>query len=188
MPGVQKLLAVFTVASLLLLVSAAQRMVLYVTTYGFSYEKFFASYAVLFCAIVFVWLISRLFVSKRADILKFSAILFLWMYAVITIFPVEQFVLRTNVKLAEHPDSRIRLYELTMLSPDVLGLVENYQKTGQLVQEPVVYQPQFEGDIAVELDEQIGWRDWVAVQKQMIEDKAWYEMNLTNILYKLGRE
>ena len=91
-PVVQKLLGAFTVVSLLLLVSSAHRMWLYVTYYGFSYEKFYASYVVLFCGVLFVWLLSQLFRTQKVNVIKFVAFLFLWMFAAVSIFPVEQFV------------------------------------------------------------------------------------------------
>ena len=168
---VQHILAAFTVASLLLLVSAAHRMALYVTTFGFSYEKFYASYTVLFCAVLFVWLIYRLFVNKRAQMLKFLAVQFLWMYGVVAILPVEQFVLSMNVKLAERPTSQIELYELTMLSPDVLGLVESLEQQGKL------------GDT----EEVLGWQQWITNRQTLVSSKAWYEKNLSNVLYEAGR-
>lgn len=169
LPAIQHLLTAFTIASLLLLASAAHRMTLYVISYGLSYEKFFASYTVLFCAILFVWLISRLFVAKRADILKFLVVLFLWMYALVTLLPVEQLILNTNIKLAERPETRINLSELTMLSPDVLSLVKHHQRSGVIQIIP-------------------DWIDWISVQEQHLAQKKWYEKNLTNILYQTERQ
>ena len=180
-PFVQKILTVFTITSLLLLVSAGHRMALYVINYGFSYEKFFATYTVLFCAILFVWLISRMFVHKRSDIVKFIIVLFVWMYAVLTIFPVEQFVLRTNVALAQRPESKIRLYELTMLSLDVLGTVERYQQEGKL-KETV---PQYGREYIDKKNKLFDWTPWIENNRNIIERKAWYEKNVTNWFYEL---
>lgn len=161
---VQRILAVFTFASLFLLISAAYRMGLYVVYYGFSYEKFFASYTVIFCALVFVWLISRLFIKKRANILKFLVFLFLWMYALLTVFPVEQFILRSNVALSQTAGSRIKLPELTMLSPDVLSLVKKYQEQG------IINNQEFD------------WQPWIERQEKILSEKEWYELNLSNLL------
>jgi|GEM_PF-532931 len=163
---VQRILMVFSITSLLLLVSAGYRMGLYVTYYGFSYEKFFASYTVVYCAILFIWLIFRLFIAKRANIVKFLIILFLWMYALISVFPVEQFILRTNVALSNLKESRIRLYELTMLSPDVLTLVKEYQKSGELI------------------SKESNWNPWIMRQEKIILNKHWYEKNLLNFFLK----
>lgn len=174
--AVQKILTAFTIASLLLLISAGHRMLLYVINYGFSYEKFFATYTVLFCAILFIWLISRLFVHKRADIVKFVLVLFIWMYGILTIFPVEQFVFCTNVALAQRPESHIRLYELTMLSPDVLGIVEHYQKNGALKEETKVGE-----------SEPFDWSPWIEQNQKLVEDKKWYETNIMNWIYLIGR-
>jgi len=160
----QKLLGAFSFASLLLLVSSAHRMILYVTNYGFSYEKFYASYAVLFCVVLFLWLISRLFVNKKANVVKFLAFQFLWMFALVSIFPVELFVLKSNMALVKRPDSKIKISEMTMLSPDVLTQVKKYKEKGKLG----------EGD----------WITWIAKQEKRIQDKKWYESTLSSIRVK----
>lgn len=163
---VQRILMAFSITSLFLLVSAGYRMGLYVTYYGLSYEKFFASYTVIYCAILFIWLISKLFIAKRANIVKFLLVLFLWMYALISVFPVEQFIWRSNLALSNLKESRIELFELTMLSPDVLNLVKEYQKKGGLV------------------SEEFAWNHWIGRQEKIISDKLWYEKNLFNFLSK----
>lgn len=153
---VQTILKVFTAASILLLLSAAQRVALYAVNYGLSYEKFFAAYTVIYCAILFAWLFICLFRKKRANILKFSIFLFAWMYALITVMPMEQFILRSNITLSKRPQSRIRLYELTMLSPDVLGLVKKTKKEGLLKDD---------------------WQPWIDRQEKRLAEKRWYEFN-----------
>ncbi len=178
-PLVQWILTAFTIASLFLLVSAGYRMGLYVTYYGFSYEKFFASYTVVYCAILFIWLIVQLFNKQRANIVKFLVVLFLWMYALITVFPVEQFILRSNIVLARLENSQIRMFELTMLSPDVLTLVKEYRKQG-LLQEKAGY---LSRENENEPSEVFDWDPWIKNQEKIIADKIWYEMNFTNILY-----
>lgn len=178
-PLVQWILTAFTVTSLFLLISAGYRMGLYVTYYGFSYEKFFASYTVIYCAILFVWLISRLFIKQRANILKFVVVLFLWMYAIVSVFPVEQFILRANVALTKVEGSRIRLFELTMLSPDVLALAKEY-KQQDLLKEDISY---LSREKEAKTDEQFDWEPWIEEQEKKIADKAWYERNLTNVIY-----
>ena len=154
-------------------------MGLYVTYYGLSYEKFFASYTVIYCAILFVWLISRLFIKQRANILKFLIFLFLWMYAVVTILPVEQFILRTNMALSNLKESQIRLFELTMLSPDVLPLIKKYQQQG-LLEENNNYLVR---EDSPKSEEQFDWTPWINRQEKKISDKMWYERNLMNTLY-----
>jgi hypothetical protein len=154
-------------------------MGLYVTYYGFSYEKFFSSYTVIYCAILLIWLISRLFVKNRANILKFLILLFLWMYAFVAIMPVEQFILRTNVALSEVRESRIRLFELTMLSPDVLSLVKEYEQRG-LLKEDVGYLSREKENKS---KEQFDWNPWINRQERDILNKSWYEKNLMNVMY-----
>ena len=179
---VQQILTVFSVASLLLLISAGHRMVLYVINYGLSYEKFFASYTVLYSAILFIWLISRLFIKTRANIFKFVIFLFLWMFSVVTILPVEAIILNTNIALAQRPESRIRLFELTMLSPDVLNAVKKYKATSVL-KESVDYLER-EGEVKVK--EQFDWQPWIDKQEKRIADKRWYEKNLMNMFNNTG--
>ena len=157
-PAVQKILTAFTFASLFLLFSAGQRMALYAVYYGLSYEKFFASYTVIYCTILFGWLIYRLFTKEKADIIKFVVILFIWMYGIITIFPVESFIFNSNMKLSKMEGSRIALYEMTMLSPDVL----------------------------LPMEENFSWEGWTERQRNHILEKQWYEMNILNIRYLLN--
>lgn len=123
---VQRILTVFTLASLLLIASAAQRMFLYVTVYGLSYEKFFAFYTVIFCSTVFIWFLF-LFTypqHKPVRIVKTLSFLALWMYAFTTIIPLEQFIFNTNLRLTQQQNSRININELRMLGFDALPLVE----------------------------------------------------------------
>ncbi|MFA5024310.1 MAG: DUF4153 domain-containing protein [Patescibacteria group bacterium] len=178
---VQRILTAFTITSLLLLVSAGYRMGLYVTYYGFSYEKFFASYTVIYCAILFIWLISRLFVAKRANIVKFLIVLFLWMYALVSVFPVEQFILRANVALSGLKDSKIRLFELTMLSPDVLTSVKELQQNG-LLKEQVGYLSRENRELD---NKEFDWQPWIKRQEEKVSNKLWYEKNLFNLISEL---
>jgi len=171
---VQRILTVFTLISLLLLISAVQRMQLYVTYYGFSYEKLFALYTVIYCVILFIWLITRLFIKSRSNIFKFLVMLFICMYGLITILPVEQFILRANLKLSELKESRIRLYELTMLSPDVLPLIKKYKKEGKLKERIDYFRPGVE---------EFDWTPWINEKEKIVSDKKWYERNLLNYFY-----
>jgi len=159
----QRLLTGFTIASLLLIFSAAWRMVLYVVFYGFSYEKFFASYTVIFSIILFTWLVAQFASKKRRDLVKFGVFLFLWMYAVLAIFPIDQFIMRTNLKLAEKSGSRIALFEMTMLSSDVLGYVEDRKDD-----------PRFEG-----------WGRWLKNRRDRSMERTWYEMSVSDVVYRL---
>ncbi|MFA6282431.1 MAG: DUF4153 domain-containing protein [Candidatus Omnitrophota bacterium] len=181
-PLVQRILMAFTVTSLFLLISAGYRMGLYVIYYGFSYEKFFASYTVIYCAILFIWLISRLFIAKRSNIVKFLIVLFLWMYALVSVFPVEQFILRANIYLSGLKDSKIRLFELTMLSPDVLGLVKEYRQDG-LLKEQAGYLSRENGEPA---NNEFDWQPWIKRQEDKISEKSWYEKNLMNIIVRFN--
>lgn len=158
---VQNILAVFTIASLLMLFSAGYRMVLYVVFYGFSYEKFFALYTVLYCAILYFYLIGKLVSRARLNIIKFVMFLFLWMYAVLSVFPTEQVIIKSNVGLAARPGSHINLSELRMLSADVLGFVK--------VNSDIYFKDEV-------------WVEWMQKRQDTVEAKKWYELNISNIL------
>ncbi len=156
---VQNILKMFTIASFLLLISAGHRMLLYVFYYGLSYEKFFALYTVIYCALVFSWLTYQLFANKNGDLFKFLIFSLLWMYSIMTVAPVERIIFSTNAKLSARSDSRIKLYELQMLSYDALPLVVSYRN-----------------------DEtwQNDWCYWGNTQLTALKEKKWYEKNYSN--------
>ena len=174
---VQRLLLAFAVASLLLLASAGQRMALYVINYGFSYEKFFASYTVLYCAIFLGWLVWHAVKERRADVTRFGASLFLWMFAALTVFPVEWSILRANLALAKRPDTRIRLVEMQMLSPDVLARVQWLIESGQL-EEPDDSDIRRYGRSFTAPD----WSSWIENSAARLDAKPWYERTVSGMI------
>jgi len=92
--------------------------------------------------------------------------LFLWMLAIVSIVPVEQFIFRVNMALYNLKDSRIILSEMNMLSPDVLQLVKNHKEKGSL-----------EG-------EGYDWNKWIEDQEKLVLEKVWYERNVMNIVFQ----
>ncbi|MDD5055354.1 MAG: DUF4173 domain-containing protein [Candidatus Peribacteraceae bacterium] len=164
---VQKILVLFMFASLFLLVSAANRMGMYVWFYGFSYEKFFATYTVLFALILFGYLIRSLFSAERKDIVKFLITGFVWMYAVAAVLPMEQFIFRANARLSERPDSRINMMELQMLSADVYGLVRQ--------------QHAMISEASDESHTKEIWEEWLQDQERKSREKAWYEWTVQDL-------
>jgi hypothetical protein len=170
---VQRILLAFTAASLLLLASAGQRMALYVVNYGLSYEKFFASYTVVYSAILFIWLFISLFRKKRANIFKFIVFLFAWMFALVTVMPMEQIIFHSNVALAQRPETRIRLYEMTMLSSDVLGLVREYKSNGRLEEKTKFLERENKDNTSNAFD----WQPWIDREEKRLAEKRWYEFN-----------
>jgi hypothetical protein len=156
---VQNILKAFTIASFLLLVSAGHRMFLYTFFYGLSYEKFFASYTVLYCAMLFVWLAYQLFAHRESNIFKYLVFSLLWMYSIATVIPVERIIFSVNARLVERPDSRINMNELRMLSYDALPLAAAYRKDTGWRRE---------------------WCSWANSEIQRVETKQWYEKNLAN--------
>lgn len=171
---VQWILSIFTGASLMLLASAAYRMFLYVTIYGLSYEKFFASYTIIFCIILFIYLLIKSVARTKLDIIKFLVFLFIWMYAIISIMPTEQFILKTNIRLAQKENSRINLSESRILSADILSYVEK-NKDSEFMK------------INNKDESEVNWSEWLEDTRKTVEDKKWYEMNLGNLWYFLNR-
>ena len=159
---VQNILIVFMFASLLLFLSAAKRMGMYVFYYGFSYEKFFAAYTVIFSIFLFIRLIAALFQKEKTDILRYLVVSFVWMYAVATVLPVEQIIFRTNRALAARSDSRLDMNELMMLSGDVLSLGKKQSEA----------HPESE------------WPYWVEEKNAIADQKHFYEKTLTDVLMK----
>ena len=153
---VQYILIAFMFASLLLLLSAAKRMGMYAFYYGFSYEKFFATYTVLFAVFLFMRLITALFQPGKTDILRYLVISFVWMYAVATVLPVEQMIFRTNRALAQRADTRIDMRELKMLSGDVYHL-----GAGQGLHQD--------------------WQGWLMETAAISREKKFYELTLTDL-------
>lgn len=174
---VLNLLRLFVFASLLLLGSAAYRMGLYVTYYGFSHEKFFATYSVLYCAVLLVFLVITTFTKPR-DTIKFGTRLFVIMYSLVSVLPVETFILRSNIALSHIPASRIDLADLHMLSPDVLSLVEQYVAGGELPGSVVA-------PLVAKRGKQDDWTGWIMARRAEIAKKEWYEMSLGNLIYVL---
>jgi len=157
---VQNILKIFTATSFLLLFSAGYRMFLYVFYYGLSYEKFFASYAVIYFALIFIWLFYQLFTNREGHIFKFLIFSLLWMYAVLTVMPVERIIFSTNEKLFLRADSRIKLMELQMLSYDALPMVAAHSTDEKW---------------------QKDWCHWGYSNLKKVEDRKWYEKNLSNL-------
>jgi hypothetical protein len=172
---VQVLLTGFAVSSLLILLSAAQRMWLYVMYYGLSYEKFYSSYVVIFCAVLLAYLT---FVSVRrvkTDVLKFVMFAFIWMYTAVALVPAEKIILETNIVLSEREDSRTSLLQVKMLSTDV------YSDLDQLVKDCQ------SGDAEISQEATTlcrHWNLWIAKNNQLTRNKAWHEHNVGTLLVK----
>lgn len=164
----QWLLRVFILASTIILLSAAWRMGLYVTLYGFSYEKFFALYTVAFCLALFGYLVYSSFKTSRCDIVKTICFGFLWCFSIATVLPVEAIIFKANHDLATRADSRIELDELEMLSADVYKMAQKYQ----FGTTPLRYLHLAD----LEPETTISWQGEV---EQSIKSRAWYEYNLS---------
>lgn len=122
------LLVGLALASILLLFSAAHRMFLYVTLYGLSHQKFYASYTVLFCIAAFVLIGLTLFRLIKVELAQSVALLLIWMFGLVTIFPTEYVIAKSNLALSQRADSRLELSELKMLSIDALPFVRHHRQ------------------------------------------------------------
>ena len=131
-PSIQRLLSMFLIASGLIVLSAAWKISLYVYYYGLSYEKFFASYTVLFALVVFALLLIATFSSRRLNIAPRIIFLALWFFSVATVLPIEKIIFHSNIHLANADSSRIDLSELTALSLDVGADVVRNMEAGLL--------------------------------------------------------
>jgi hypothetical protein len=174
------LLSLFAFTSLLMLLSAGHRLFLYVVYYGFSYEKFYASYTVIYLSFLLSYLVWTSLQNQSRDVLKTAAYLLLWMYALVAIFPTEQFVLRANLELRKLDGSRISIRELQMLSSDVLALAKNYYTNELLAGQTLL------GENPVEYDELGDWSRWITRNERIVESKKWYEMTLSDLKYRIS--
>ena len=129
---VQLILRAFILASGLVVLSGCWRMGLYVYWYGFSYEKFFASYTAFYALLVFVFLSVSAFSSSRKDIFRFIALSSLWFYALAALLPVERIIFYSNIHFAERAESRIDLFHLSDLSLDIVNDVKREIEGGRL--------------------------------------------------------
>lgn len=157
-PIVQKILWVFMFASVIILFSAAIKMYSYTSIYGLSYEKFFASYTILYFWALFLWMIFFILLNKKIDILKISILLAFWMYSAIHIFPVEIFIFQANTNILQQKDTKIPKYQSHMLSIDILSTVNQikWQK---------IY---INGS----------WQEWSDKKIEKSLKKPWYEKNI----------
>lgn len=156
----QWLLSLYLLASVLILLSAAWRMVLYVYYYGLSYEKFFASYTTLYALGLFVFLGFCLLAKQRQDLVKSVVLSALWMFSLATISPIEKLIFRSNMALSKQADSRIDLYHLSYLSADVLS------------------------DAAIAFEQgrfkaSSQWAAWLQSTERVDCQRAWYSTNLS---------
>ncbi len=193
-PALEYILRGFMVVSLFLVFSSAQRMFLYVTGYGFSYEKWFAAYTVLYSLVLFGYLLFTVFHSKQRDVIRFMLIAFLWMYSVMTILPVERLIFHANVSLSERVESRIDLNELSQLSGDVMDLAWDHFdiKNNPYWKGWVDYKKEnrrhlwysYQRNILEEdVEGDSYWVAWLVREKEVLRKKAFYEKNLSNLIW-----
>lgn len=157
--SIQALLFGFVLASIALLLSAAHKMILYIAAYGFSYEKFYALYTVLFFGILFFIMISLLISKKHNDILKITVFLALWMYSLVTVFPTDILIFKHNTKMAMQNDEFSGQYQSHMLSRDIRDSVLELSR------------------IHPETFNNHSWSEWLEKKYRQSSDRKWYEKN-----------
>jgi hypothetical protein len=139
-------------------------MFLYVTVHGLSYEKFYASYAVLFCFILFGLLIYVLVSKAQRTLLQDACALLIWMYAIVCLLPVEQCIIRFNVARAQVEGNQIDMADMRMLSLDVYSYVR---------------------ENSVPLQQPGGWNTadtWTQARERQLRKKKWYEHTVSSAL------
>ena len=102
------------------------------------------------------------------------------MFALVGVFPVELFILKSNMALVTKPDSKIHLFEMAMLSPDVLSQIKKYKEEGKLKEEVQSVTYELNGEIILGKKE-YDWNPWIEKQEKIIQDKKWYEFTLSTI-------
>lgn len=164
---VQTILVSFTFVSLALLFSAAHRMLLYVSLHGLSYEKFYASYTVLYCVILFGLLLYAFFAANPRSILHDAVVVVIWMYAVVGVLPVEKCIVVFNQQMHARQGSRIDLEDMKMLSVDVLPYVQKHRQALEKT-------PHAQGS----------WSNvsqWIETTDKKLQKKRWFEHSLTSL-------
>lgn len=164
---VQKLLGIFIFASVIILLSAVHKMFLYTHLYGLSYEKFFASFTILYFGILFLIMIWFIVLNKKNDILKTSCILALWMYSSIHILPTEAFIFKINTNILQSQDTKIQKYQSHMLSVDILHEVNQIRWKKIFIDE--------------------NWQEWSDKKIKNSLKKPWYEKNIQDIKISLQK-
>jgi hypothetical protein len=191
---VQGVLSLFSLTSIMLLFSAAHRMGLYVVFYGFSVEKFFACYTVVYCGLMFALFMFLLITKSKVNIVHFGAGLCLWMYALASLMPVEQFIVIANVKLAQMHGTRLNLNDLSMLSQGIAPIVEVYGEKRDQFGESLKCSGR---ELSVEsslitrlpLNRRLKlgdsrWTAWIDRELARNTNKRWYEHSVSSILAK----
>lgn len=115
------------------------------------------------------------------------------MYAVLTVLPVERIIFKTNIALLQKEDTRINLFELKMLSYDVIDIVRTYNPTeaelAKMQRSSSLFRLKSScaDGAKIETEIQMNWADewahWLTRQERKIENKTWFEKNLGNLIY-----
>ncbi len=194
---VRRIAALFTIASLLLGVSALWRMMLYIHYYGLSFEKFFAFYATIFFVGALLYIVIALLRAQRIPIVPTLMTAALWMYAVATILPLERIIYTYNLTRTQDPMSRIDINEMRMLGYDALPLIdETWDTLLVLAEQDLQYYDNDDTETRKDVAEKY-WSDWrtnvIANTTLRTYGKGtlyktpqqWYERSMTSLIYKV---
>lgn len=156
----QWLLRSFVLASSMILLSAGWRVFQYVYLYGLSYEKFFASYTVIFALSAFGYLLYISFIRRRYDVIKVLSFSALWGYSLATLMPIERTILSVNSKLVMLEENQVDLNHLRALSSDIYAPIKN-------------------GEVAIITED---FSDWIEYVEKTQCHRPWYEANISRYL------
>ena len=189
----QRLLGLFTLTSLLLLLSSAYRMFLYVRYYGLSVEKFYASYTVLYCGILFALFLYLLLSDKRLPLLHLAGLLALWMYSFSAVIPMERLIVISNLQLAKMDESRLNMHDAHILSSAIAPLILKYGilkvredehfNCGKTPEnnEQYVAEIRDSGVPEIWLGD-IRWNQWIESEWRSMKRRRWYEHSVSSLL------
>ena len=177
----QYFVSAFIAASGFLLLSAAWRMSLYVFYYGFSHEKFFASYTCLFALGLFIVLMIFSLIKEEKNLLKLILFSALWCYAIACILPIEKIIFHSNSALSTHPDTRINLNHLSALSVDIYNnIYNNIEKTDTPYIQKI---PHINGFYSQADTQGFQWSRWLEQQLRNSCQRPWYEKNISAFIH-----
>jgi hypothetical protein len=170
-------LRVFTLLSTLLLGTAGHRLGSYVFFFGLSYEKWYACYTVLFCALVFAllacyqWKPSTIN-SRFEHPMKAVLLLLVWMYGMVSIVPVGSSIVLLNRQFSLHRESGIDHEELSYLGADAVPAIL-YSLPATCIRNG-----------GCQLNQHPETKDnyWLYQQSGKLSQRPWYQHSLTSLI------
>lgn len=124
-------LTILVISSGVILISAFMRLSLYEDAYGFTFTRVLAHSFMIFLMIIFTYTLVKIWLDKLS-LFHFYFISSLIYYTGINIINFDNFVVDRNIERFEET-GKIDIYYLNQLSATgILGLIEIYEKNGQI--------------------------------------------------------